>query len=229
MTAQQVFLAQVRLLHMPIKFILFDAFGTLLQIPNGRHPYRQILKEGIRQGRRPQPDDLRQILTRNLNLSEAAELFGIKIQPAQMADIQGDLENDLNSITAFEDGLRAVERAQAAGIRVAVASNLAAPYADAVRRLYPMMDAYGFSFAIGAMKPEPFLYRATCELLGADTGDYFGDNSVVMIGDSPKCDRDGPRAVGIRGVLLNRAGGKDFTNLADFTEAVISSDAHRGS
>lgn len=193
MTAKQVLLAQIRLLHMSTKFVLFDAFGTLLQIPNGRHPYRQILKEGIRQGRRPKPDDLPQILIRNLSLNEAAEFFGIKIRPAQMADIQGELEADLNGITAFEDGLQAVESAQAAGIRVAVASNLAAPYGDPVRRLYPTMDAYGFSFAIGAMKPEPFLYRATCELLGADTTDFFGDNSVVMIGDSPRCDRDGPK------------------------------------
>lgn len=140
--------------QMPIKFILFDAFGTLLRIPNGRHPYRQILKEGIRQGRRPQPDDLRHILTRNLSIADAAELFGINIQPQQMADIQGDLEADLNSIMAFEDGLQAVERAQAAGIRVAVASNLAAPYADPVRRLYPTVDAYGFTdyFPLGVQR-----------------------------------------------------------------------------
>ncbi len=78
------------------------------------------------------------------------------------------------------------------GIRIAIALNLAASYAEPVRRHYPSMDAYGFSFAIGAMKPEPFLYRATCELLGADTDDYFGNKQVLMIGDSEKCDRDGP-------------------------------------
>lgn len=213
---------------MSINFVLLDAFGTLLTIPKGRHPFRQILKEGIRQGRRPQPDDLRQILTRNLNLADAAELFGIKILPAHMADIQGDLEADLSAIEPFEDGQRAVERLQAAGLKIAIASNLAAPYGAPVRRFYPTVDAYGFSFAVGAMKPEPFLYRATCELLGADTTDYFGDNSVVMIGDSPRCDRDGPREVGMGGYLLNRAGGKDFTNLADFTDAILSSDAQRG-
>lgn len=38
--------------------------------------------------------------------------------------------------------------------------------------------------------------------------------SERCFGDSDKCDRDYPRAVGIRGgVLLNRNGGKDFTNL----------------
>lgn len=207
---------------MPVKFVLLDAFGTLLQIPKGRHPYRQILKEGIRQGRRPLPDDLRQILTHNLNLAQAAEQFGIKIQPAQMAEIQGDLEADLNSIEPYEDGLLAVERLQAEGIRVSIASNLASPYGNPVRRLYPSVDAFGFSFAIGAMKPEPFFYRATCELLGADTSDYFGDNKVVMIGDSAKCDRDGPKEVGIRGCLLSREGSSDFTTLTGFADSVLA-------
>lgn len=205
------------------KFILFDAFGTLLRITNGRHPYRQILKEGIRQGRRPQPDDLRQILTRNLDLPGAADAFGINIQPGQMADIQADLETDLCAIEAYEDGLRAIETLQAEGIKIAVASNLAAPYAAPVRRLFPTVDAYGFSFAIGAMKPDPFLYRATCELLGVDTSCYSGGAQVVMIGDSKKCDHDGPNAVGIRGFLLNRQGGKGFNNLIEFSDMVLGS------
>lgn len=105
------------------KFVIFDAFGTLLQITNGRHPYRQILKEGIRQGRRPQPDDLRQILTCNLDLSGAADAFGIKIQPGQMADIQADLETDLCAIEAYEDGLRVIETLQAEGIKIAIAES----------------------------------------------------------------------------------------------------------
>ncbi|WP_262379126.1 hypothetical protein [Pseudomonas sp. WS 5413] len=90
---------------MSVKFILFDAFGTLLRIPQGRHPYRMILKEGIRQGRRPQPNDLRQVMTRSLSLEEAAELFGIIIRPDLMAEIQGALDADLSSIEPFDDGL----------------------------------------------------------------------------------------------------------------------------
>ncbi len=84
------------------------------------------------------------------------------------------------------------------------------------------MDAYGFSFALGSMKPEPFFYRASCELIGADTRDYFNGNEVVMIGDSAKCDRDGPMAVGIRGCLLGRAGGKNFTTLVGFADSVLA-------
>ncbi|WP_049827844.1 HAD family hydrolase [Pseudomonas sp. URIL14HWK12:I6] len=86
------------------------------------------------------------------------------------------------------------------------------------------MDTYGFSFAIGAMKPEPFMYRATCELLGADTSEYFTNDRVAMIGDSAKCDRDGPRALGIRGYLLNRMGGKDFSNLVEFSDSILAAN-----
>lgn len=209
--------------QMPIKFVLFDAFGTLLRIPEGRHPYRQILKEGIQQGRRPQPDDLHQILTRNLDLAGAANLFGINISAQHMTDIQRDLAADLSCIQAFEDGLLAVERLQAEGIKVGIASNLAAPYGEPVRRLYPSMDAFGFSFALGAMKPHAFMYRATCELLGVDF-ERCGEDSVVMIGDSEKCDRDGPRAAGVRGFLLNRQGGEDFSTLTEFADMVLGSN-----
>ncbi|WP_300244640.1 HAD family hydrolase [Pseudomonas sp.] len=153
---------------MSVKFVLFDAFGPLVRTPKASHPYRQILKEGIRQGRRPRPEDLHHIMTRPLSLSDAAEHFGIKVPAELMAEIQGALETELSRIEAYEDGLYAVERLQAEGVRIAIASNLAAPYAAPVRRLYPTVEAFGFSFAVGALKPEPFLYRATCELLGAE-------------------------------------------------------------
>ncbi|MFJ2984861.1 MULTISPECIES: HAD family hydrolase [unclassified Pseudomonas] len=210
---------------MSVRFILFDAFGTLLRIPQGRHPYRMILKEGIRQGRRPQPNDLHQVMTRSLSLAEAAELFGISIRPDLMAEIQDALDADLNSIEPFDDGLRAVEMLQSEGIKIAVASNLAAPYGEPVCRLYPTLDGYGFSYAIGAMKPEPFMYRASCELLGADTSEYFSDNQVMMIGDSIQRDCYAPREVGIQGFFLNRRGGEGFKSLTDFADHVLATNS----
>jgi FMN phosphatase YigB (HAD superfamily) len=120
-----------------------------------------ILKEGIRQGRLPQPNNLHLVMTRSLSLAEAAELFGISIRPDLMVEIQGALDANLDSIEPFDDGMRAVEMLQAEGIKIAVASNLTAPYGEPVRRLYPTLDGYGFRYAIGAMKPESFLYRGS--------------------------------------------------------------------
>ncbi|MEE3508283.1 HAD-IA family hydrolase [Pseudomonas sp. 10C3] len=139
--------------------------------------------------------------------------------------IQQALDAELENIQAFEDGLRAVEMLQREGVRVAVCSNLAAPYAAPIKRLYPNLDAYGFSFQLGMMKPDKRIYRATCELAGARADDYFGSDRVLMIGDSPKCDKAGARAAGVRGFLLNRIGVGDFKSLIEFAEAILEENS----
>lgn len=201
--------------------VIFDAFGTLLRITEGAHPYRQILKEGIRQGRRPKPDDAHVLMTQNLGLQEASDYLGISISPDHMVDLQSALDHELNSIQAFDDGLQAVSLLQGEGVRVAVCSNLAAPYADPIHRWYPTLDAYGFSFEIGAVKPDALIYRRTCELLGPNGCSDFKERQVAMIGDSSRCDRDGACELGIRGYLLDRTGGGDFRSLVDFAHTVL--------
>lgn len=74
------------------------------------------------------------------------------------------------------------------------------------------------------MKPQPFLYRATCELLGMEDTSTLTSDTAMMIGDSEKCDRIGPQAVAIQGFLLNRNGGQDFTDLTAFAEHVLAYD-----
>lgn len=76
---------------MSVKFILSDALGTLLRICNSRHTYRQILKEGVRQGRRVQATDLHRIMTRSLDLAQPVEHFSVKIGPHHLAEIQSTL------------------------------------------------------------------------------------------------------------------------------------------
>src|SRR5471030_1859189 len=126
--------------------VIFDAFGTLVKIHDGSHPYRKILKEGIRQGRRPKPEDARTIMTNNWSLAEAAECLEIKITSDLLSKIEDELSMELENIEAFTDGLSAVALLQAQGIKVGVCSNLAKPYASAIERLYPSLDAYTYSF-----------------------------------------------------------------------------------
>lgn len=200
--------------------VLLDAFGTLLKVHKGCHPFRQILKVGVAQGRRPKPDDARVLMTEKLNLAQAADRFGIRVSPSHLKDIQCELAEELTNIQPYEDGLLAVEMLQQAGIPVAVCSNLALPYAAVVKSLYPTLDGYGFSFELGSIKPEPKIYQVTCQLVSASTEGMFS-GQVMMIGDSQRCDRDGPRSVGIQGFHLSREGRGDFDNLIDFADAVI--------
>lgn len=60
---------------MPVSAAIFDAFGTLIQINEGSHPFRKILKLGIEQGRRPQSTDAEQLLTLPMDLRQAADFW----------------------------------------------------------------------------------------------------------------------------------------------------------
>lgn len=201
-----------------VKAVIFDAFGTVLKIQRGSHPYRQILRQGRAQGRRVRAEDAKVIMTNPLRLREAAEHFGIMVPEDDLIRIQIALDDELQAIEPYEDAITAVQVLKSAGIKVAICSNLAMPYSTAIERLFPDLDAYGYSFAIGALKPHPRIYQTVLDQLGV------APDETWMIGDSQRCDRDGPTASGIKGHYLARTGlaaNGDFADLNAFAAALI--------
>lgn len=198
------------------KAVIFDAFGTLLKIGEGVHPFRQILRAGIEQGRRPKATDAKVLMTHALDLQGAADHFGITITPENLQRIQAQLDAELLSIQPFAEAQEAIDLLRVNHIKIAVCSNLAMPYGAAVGRVFPHLDVYGYSYAVGAMKPDPRIYQHVCDQLGTEV------DQVVMIGDSQRCDRDGPREFGVKGFYLGRDGQGDFVDLLGFARAVIA-------
>jgi hypothetical protein len=45
------------------KTAIFDAFCTVVRISRRTNPYRQLMREGVKQGRRPHPSDTDLIMT----------------------------------------------------------------------------------------------------------------------------------------------------------------------
>lgn len=124
------------------------------------------------------------------------------------------LAEEVAAIEAYQDGVEAVQMLNDAGIRVGVCSNLAKPYGVAVKRHFPAMAAYVFSYERGVMKPDLPMYQGLSADLNVDS--YSG---VVMIGDSQRCERDGPMQSNIRGFYLDRFNGKgDFSDLVSFAK-----------
>jgi FMN phosphatase YigB (HAD superfamily) len=62
------------------------------------------------------------------------------------------------------------------------------------------------------VKPSPLIFRAALELVGCEA------ECAVMVGDSPADDVAGARAVGMRALLLDRAG--RFPDAADRIESL---------
>lgn len=201
---------------MQTKAVIFDAFGTLLKIQNGQHPYRRLIKLGQANGRRPHSDDVRVLMQMPISLTEAADRLGISAPKAELDSLEQLLADEIAAIEPFSDGLAAVAMLQRHRVRVGVCSNLAHPYCEAILRNYPGMDAYAFSCEVGAMKPDVKIYRETCNLLAASP------LTTSMIGDSLRCDRDGPRTFGINGFYLDRARGMgDYAELVEFALDVL--------
>lgn len=200
--------------------VIFDAFGTLLKIQGGRHPYRRLLRIGQANGRRPRPDDAHVLMQEPLTLTQAADRLGIRVKLDELAELEQLLAAEVAGIEPYADGLEAVALLHREGIRIGVCSNLAYPYREAILRHYPTMDAYAFSCELGVIKPDAGIYNATCELLGALP------DLTLMIGDSRRCDRDGPREMGIKGYFLDRSEGSgDYRELVSFAQDVLRDEA----
>jgi FMN phosphatase YigB (HAD superfamily) len=134
-----------------ISAVGFDAFGTLLNLKSKRHPFRQLLKEGIAAGRRHSPDDVRVLMSHPWTLQDAADHLVINVSPTRLQALQDDLDREVTSITPFADGLKAVGLLRAEGVRVGICPNLCEPYGASVLHAFPELDGYAFSYQIGAM------------------------------------------------------------------------------
>ncbi len=181
-----------------VKAVAFDVFGTLVYIKDPRRPYRRLLSTLAEIGRPPRADDAARMMSSDLGLAEAAELLGSALPIDVLHELQSDLDAELSSVSLFEDVIPALRSLKTRGIRVGLCSNLAGPYAAPVTALLPELDAYAWSFAVGAVKPEPRMYAYLCDALRASPG------QILMVGDTLSADYEGPLAHGMQACHLAR-------------------------
>ena len=98
------------------------------------------------------------------------------------------------------------------GLRIGLVSNTSRDLGAFVRHFGLDVDGWIASGSYGKVKPSPLIFRAALELVGC------GADCAAMVGDSPDDDVAGARAVGMRAVLLDRAG--RFPACADRIESL---------
>jgi FMN phosphatase YigB (HAD superfamily) len=207
----------------PVDGVIFDAFGTVLRISHRTNPYRNLLREGRRQGLELSPDSIRIAMTMNHSIYEIASHLGIHLTRAKSVELSSALERELSSIHAFPDAKMAIALLKESGVKVGICSNLAAPYGPVVREIFPQLDGYAFSFELGVMKPDIAIYHSICRQMEVEPWHYFSSEHgrVMMIGDSRKCDQYGPRLIGVTGLHLDRNGQGAINDLQQFADLVI--------
>lgn len=190
----------------PLAGVAFDVFGTLIGYGGRRtNPYRHLAAASAGDQQRRHP-----FLTRNTPIATfAAELGALHLMPV----ISRDLAVELAGLRVFDDVGPCVEILRGAGIRIALCSNLAYEYGAPVRRLLPGLDAYLFSYEVGAAKPDVRIYQAVCDRLG------LTPKELLFIGDSQRKDVEGPRAFDMHARRIDRKVGQ---GLADMVEGLFT-------
>lgn len=179
---------------MTIRAIAFDAFGTLIGYGGRRiNPYLRLVDAapGEKVARLP-------FLTRNVPVDVFADELG---RAHLLPVIRHELAEEVAGFRLFDEVVVTLRKLRTAGRRIAVCSNLAYEYGAVVHLLLPDLDAYLFSYELGAPKPDPAIYAATCTALGCKP------REVLFIGDSRRCDFEGPRAFGMSARWLDRRSG----------------------
>jgi HAD superfamily hydrolase (TIGR01549 family) len=172
--------------------VAFDAFGTLVRIGRKRHPFERLIRQARERARIfPSP------MTYPVSLADYAQAIGLPPPEAELAM----LNEELATIALYPDTLDALRRVRAEGVKVAVASNLALPYAAPLKALLgDLVDVWHLSFAEGAIKPDRAFYGGLTAKLGCEPSE------LLMVGDTWRDDIVGAVEAGLRARWVDREG-----------------------
>ena len=168
-----------------MKAVLFDAFGTLVEIMDKRNPFKRAGAG-------------REVMTQNTSLECYTD------DPA----IHRDLVAELASIIVYDDVIPTLRRLRGQGIKIGIASNLARPYGEEVMRMLgEHVDMLHYSFLEGRLKPDPHFFLSACRRLG------FAPEEVTMIGDNYQNDFLGATHAGLNASMIVRRDGDGLGGL----------------
>ena len=172
--------------------VAFDAFGTLVRITAKHHPFERLILQAREAARsRPSP------MIDAIGLADYAATLGLPHPQAELAM----LGEELVSIELYPDALDCLRHVRDQGVQVAVASNLAMPYAAPLRALLgAFVDVWHFSFETGAIKPDAAFYAPLIAKLGCKP------EQLLMVGDTWADDVVGAVEAGARARWLDRGG-----------------------
>jgi putative hydrolase of the HAD superfamily len=100
----------------------------------------------------------------------------------------------------YDDVVPVLGELRRSGLKLGLISNTSRDLAAFVRHFALDVDAWIASGSYGKVKPSPLIFRAALELVGCEP------KTALMVGDSPRDDVAGARAVGMQALLLDRAG-----------------------
>lgn len=152
-------------------------------------------------------------MTRDSSPTELAKEAGST--PEAIQKIEEGIAAEVASMCLYPEVPALLESIKKRGLKWAIVSNLATPYAEPLLKLLPFApDACAWSFAVGYRKPQEGIYQHACKALGVEP------SSVLMVGDSLENDYNMPQKLGMQARFLKRSGKDENTPecVADLSE-----------
>jgi len=179
-----------------IDAVCFDAFGTLVEITDKRRPYVRLFRALPKDAR----TDLKQRLMREpLDLMAWCGQVNVEVPEVVLSNVFVDIEAEVDSIRLYEWVSEFWRKLRQRGLMVGICSNLAAPYGASLLQVLPgKPDTVVFSYEVGLQKPEPEIYQYVSQKMALPAG------RILFVGDSTGNDVNGPKAVGMKAMLVNR-------------------------
>lgn len=179
-----------------IDAVCFDAFGTVVEITDKRRPYARLLRALPRDARM----DLKHRLMREpLDLGAWCKQVSAEVSEDVLAGVFADIEAEVDSIRVYDWVAKLWQNLRQRGLKIGVCSNLAKSYGVKLLQILPdKPDIVVFSYEVGLQKPEQEIYRRVSQKMTLPAG------RILFVGDSVRNDVSGPKAVGMKAVLVDR-------------------------
>ena len=201
----------------PGQAVLLDALGTLVELERPwPHLVDELAARGVVVGEdRARAAMLAEMAYYRAHHDEAVDFVALKdLRRRCAAVVQDELGSPLpldDVVDALLGAIRfrpypevpeALARLRDGGARLAVVSNWDVSLHEVLERtrLRPLVDAVVISAELGVAKPDPAIFRAALERLGASA------DGALHVGDSLEHDVAGARAAGLDAVLVSRNG-----------------------
>ncbi|MEM7005607.1 MAG: HAD-IA family hydrolase [Pseudomonadota bacterium] len=178
-----------------IEAVCFDAFGTLVEITEKRQAFRPLFKALSPEKRRALKHRL---MREDRPFTHWPEALGAEVDPRVLLEVMERMMIETGSV-ALRPGMADIwTNLRAEGLRLAVCSNLASDYVQTLQaRLPDRPDVEVLSCKVGAIKPEPEIYKMVLDSL------CVAPDRVLFVGNTPRTDIEGPRAAGIKAIHVD--------------------------
>lgn len=128
---------------------------------------------------------------------------GLGINPPRdlVQKIEAQIEDELSSLSLFDDVIPTLNALQARSLRMGICSNLAQPYGAVIERLLHDFNFERFlSYELGFIKPEMQIYNSVLQRFDCMP------HECLFVGDTFEADYAGPTSAGMNAFHLTRSG-----------------------